>query len=286
LSYEPGSFYEFSEAIHIFGLLPLTSEHVHENVPHTKGIMIVGGPHEAKKSILHAMANEVGATLFDLSLDNLVGKFPGKKGNELLFNMVGKVARAMQPAILMQRDSELGFMKKPPKGDKRDPKRLKKDLPKFMKTLVPGERILFVGASDQPWVADMGMMNQVFSKFIRVPKLFYGSRRLLLKHFINVLGGEMEETELAALTLMANNYTAADIKTVCRRVVTPQRLQRGKRIKAEEVVIPLSRMEQVDEELDENLTKFLEKTPMGKAMAKLYRTDDDDGGDDKKKKKK
>ena len=41
--------------------------------------------------MVHAMANEVGATLFDLSLENLVGKFPGKKGNELLFNMIGKV---------------------------------------------------------------------------------------------------------------------------------------------------------------------------------------------------
>ena len=57
-------------------------------------------------------------------------------------------------------------------------------------------------------------------------------------------------------------------------------------IKADEVVIPLSRLEQTDEELEENLTKFIEKTPMGKQMTKLYRTDDDEGGDDKKKKKK
>merc|ERR1712128_62264 len=88
---------------------------------------------------------------------------------------------------------------------------------------VPGERMMFLGATDQPWAGDMGMLNQVFTRFIRVPKLFYGSRRLLLKHFITVLGGDIEETELAALTLMANNYTVNDIKNVCRRVVTPQR---------------------------------------------------------------
>ena len=79
-----------------------------------------------------------------------------------------------------------------------------------------------------------------------------------------------------------NNYTVNDIKNVCRT----QRHQLGKRIKADEVVIPLSRLEQVDEELEESLIKFLEKTPMGKQMTKLYRTDDDEGGDDKKKKKK
>ena len=67
---EPGTFYEFSEAIQILGLLPLTSEAVHETVPHTKGIMLVGGPRSGKKSIAHAIANDVGATLFDLSLEN------------------------------------------------------------------------------------------------------------------------------------------------------------------------------------------------------------------------
>ena len=120
-----------------------------------------------------------------------------------------------------------------------------------MKSLAPGERII-LGATYQPWVADMGMLNQVFTRFIRVPKLFCGSRRLLLRHFIIVLGGDIEETELAALTLMANNYTVNDIKNVCRT----QRHQLGKRIKADEVVIPLSRLEQVDEELEESLIKF------------------------------
>ena len=146
---EPGSFYEFCEALHIYGLLPLSSQHVHETVPHTKGIMLVGGPKSGKKSIAHAMATELGATFFDLSCDNLVGKYPGKKGNELLFNMIGKIARdpAYQPALVLIRDAELGFMKKPPKGDKRDPKRLKKDLPKFVKTLLQGERIMFIGKS-------------------------------------------------------------------------------------------------------------------------------------------
>ena len=57
-------------------------------------------------------------------------------------------------------------------------------------------------------------------------------------------------------------------------------------IQAEEIVLPLSRVEPVDEELEENLAKFLEKTPMGKAMVKMHKVDDDEGGDDKKKKKK
>ena len=45
------------------------------------------------------------------------------------------------------------------------------------------------GVSDQPWAGEVNLMNGVFDHFIRVPKLTYGSRRLLIKHFIHQLGG-------------------------------------------------------------------------------------------------
>ena len=80
-------------------------------------------------------------------------------------------------------------------------------------------------------------------------------------------------------------------------------------MKAAEIAIPLSRMEQVDEELEENLVGFMEKTTMGKNLGRVwlpfwtkmllplvaikielkkvkFYTVDDDAGDDKKKKKK
>ena len=84
-------------------------------------------------------------------------------------------------------------------------------------------------------------------------------------------------------------------------------------MKAGEIAIPLSRMEQVDEELEENLVGFMEKTTMGKNLGRFgslphwtrvflplvtikvsfvkpkkvkFYTVDDDAGDDKKKKKK
>ena len=139
-------------------------------------------------------------------------------------------------------------MKKPPKGDPRDPKRLKKDLPKFMKTLAPGDRIMFVGkffittsgftsgslnffysgCSDHPWDGEVKAMEAVFDRFIRVPKMIYGTRRLLFRHFIEQHGAEIEETELSALTIIADKYSVNDIKTVCRRVLTSHRVKRNK----------------------------------------------------------
>jgi hypothetical protein len=66
----------------------------------------------------------------DLSCENLVGKYQGKKPTEKFLQMVFRVAKAYEPSIIILRDAEIGFMKKPPKKDARDPKRLKKALPK------------------------------------------------------------------------------------------------------------------------------------------------------------
>jgi len=124
------SYYELVEALNLYGILPLCSNTIHGLAPHTKSILLVGPKGTGKKMLVHAMANEIGAVLFDISNENLVGKYPGKKGTEKLLHMVFKVARGFEPSIILMRDAELGFMKKPPKKDPRDPKRLKKDLPK------------------------------------------------------------------------------------------------------------------------------------------------------------
>ena len=43
-------------------------------------------------------------------------------------------------------------------------------------------------------------------------------------------------------------------------------------MKAAEIAIPLSRMEQVDEELEENLVGFMEKTTMGKNLGRVFQS--------------
>lgn len=92
--------------------------------------------------LIHAICTEVGAILFDLSPANIVGKYPGKSGLTMLLHLVNKVSRLLQPAVIYMESAEKPFMKKTAKGDKTDPKRLKKDLPKFVKgTLFPGKKL-------------------------------------------------------------------------------------------------------------------------------------------------
>jgi hypothetical protein len=42
---------------------------------------------------LNAICTELGATLFDLTATNIVGKYPGKSGLNMLLHLVIKVSR-------------------------------------------------------------------------------------------------------------------------------------------------------------------------------------------------
>lgn len=88
-----------------------------------------------KDMLAHAICTEAGATLFDLTPANIVGKYPGKSGLTMLVHLVTKVARLLQPSIIYMDCAERPFVKKIPKTDKTDPKRLKKDLPKIVKSI-------------------------------------------------------------------------------------------------------------------------------------------------------
>jgi ATP-dependent 26S proteasome regulatory subunit len=86
--------------------------------------------------LLHAICSETGATLFDLTPANIVGKYPGKTGLIMLIHLVMKVSRLLQPSVIWMDEADKPFMKKIPKTDKTDPKRLKKDLAKMIKSKI------------------------------------------------------------------------------------------------------------------------------------------------------
>ena len=77
----------------MLGLI-LGSQAVHEKAPHIKSLMITGPRGTGKKTLVHAICTETGATMFDLSPDNLIGKYPGKAGLNMILHMVFKVRAA------------------------------------------------------------------------------------------------------------------------------------------------------------------------------------------------
>ena len=68
--------------------------------------------------VAHIIANETGATMFNLSAANIAGKYPGKDGLKMLIHMVSKVGKALQPSVIYIGDCEKQFLKKVPKADK------------------------------------------------------------------------------------------------------------------------------------------------------------------------
>jgi SpoVK/Ycf46/Vps4 family AAA+-type ATPase len=140
--------------------------------------MLITGPRGCgKKMLANIIANEVGATLFDLSPANIVGKYPGKDGLKMLIHLVSKVGKALEPTVILINDCEKQFAKKLSKADKDlDPKRLKKVLPKFMKGIKQDSRILLVGTTTNPFDAPPKPLCKQFSNIVMIPRPDYASR--------------------------------------------------------------------------------------------------------------
>ncbi|KAJ9582282.1 hypothetical protein L9F63_003411, partial [Diploptera punctata] len=114
-------------------ILPMGSKIIHQTAPLVKSVLLAGPHGSGKDMLVHAICTEIGAVLFDLSPANIVGKYPGKSGLIMLVHLVNKVSRLLQPSVIYMDGAEKPFLKKVPKTDKTDPKRLKKDLPKIVK---------------------------------------------------------------------------------------------------------------------------------------------------------
>lgn len=57
-----------------------------------------------------------------------------------------------------------------------DPRRLKKDFPKFLKMIKGEDRVLIIGTTKDPLNADIKSLCKIYSKIILIPRPDYGSR--------------------------------------------------------------------------------------------------------------
>ena len=72
-------------------VLPLGSEYLRENTAPIKSVLLAGPEGCGKTMLVNAICTELGATLFDLTATNIVGKYPGKSGLNMLLHLVSKV---------------------------------------------------------------------------------------------------------------------------------------------------------------------------------------------------
>ncbi|KAL8567498.1 hypothetical protein ACOMHN_010089 [Nucella lapillus] len=270
-----------------FGILPMGSPAVHEQAPLTKSLLLAGPRGVGKTMLVQAICNEVGANLFDLSPANLVGKYPGKEGLKMLMHLIFKVGRALQPSVFFVGNCEKMFKKKIPKTDPTDPKRLKKVLPKAMKTVKPEDRLLLVGTSQCPFEAEMKPLLACYQRLILIPRPDYASRHLLWRKLISKSSGVLHCTfDVSSLAKVTDGYTPGHMVTAMQQVLTERRIQTlAKRpLHSIEFVAPLARMDPIYKEEEEAFKNWYAKTPLGKKRAKASQADEEElsGGKDKK----
>ena len=69
----------------LYGILPLGSEVIHEKAPLVKSVLITGPRGCGCRMLANVVANETGATMFDLTATNIAGKYPGKDGLKIFW---------------------------------------------------------------------------------------------------------------------------------------------------------------------------------------------------------
>ncbi|XP_073332987.1 dynein regulatory complex protein 11 [Pagrus major] len=260
------------QVLSLYAILPLGSQVVHEKAPLIKAILLAGPAGVGKKMLIHAICQETGANLFDLSPLNTAGKYPGKSGLAMMLHMVFKVARLLQPSIIWIEDTEKMFYKKVPKEEKElDPKRLKKDLPKSLKLIKGEDRVLIIGTTKDPSSADIKSLCKMYSKIILIPRPDYGSRYILWKQLIKKQGGELTRAlDLSSLAKISDGYTPGHMVQVIQSTITKRRIlqQANRPLSAAEFVAPLAKIDPVFQDEEEALKNWYAKTPLGKKRIK------------------
>ncbi|XP_058246576.1 dynein regulatory complex protein 11 isoform X2 [Hemibagrus wyckioides] len=260
------------QVLSLCAVLPLGSQVIHEKAPLVKAMLLVGPSGVGKKMLVHAVCQETGANLFDLSPLNLVGKYPGKSGLQMMLHMVFKVARLMQPSVVWIGDAEKMFYKKIPKEEKDlDPKRLKKDLPKILKSIRAEDRVLIIGTTNNPLNADLKSLCKIYTKIILIPRPDYASRFVMWKELIRRNSGVVTSAlDLSSLAKISDGYTQGHMLRVVKGILTERRIrQLAKRpLTAAEFVTPLAEIDPVFQDEEEALKSWYAKTPLGKKRAR------------------
>ncbi|XP_014321857.1 IQ and AAA domain-containing protein 1-like [Myotis lucifugus] len=262
------SLFDVRQNMALYGVLRLGSPDIHSMAPLIRSILLVGPSGVGKKMLVNAVCTETGANLFDLSPANLQGKYPGKAGVQMLVHIVFKVARLLQPSVIWIGNAEKNFYKKVPKEEKEmDPKRIKKDLTKALRLLNPGDRVMLIGTTNQPQLAEMKGLRRTYERILFMPRPDYASRYVLWKHMLHMEKIQVTQTHLdiSALARVSDGYTPGHILQAIRLVLTERRLLQLSRrpLMASEFLAHLAKLEPVYREEEASLKVWYFKIPLG-----------------------
>ncbi|XP_076288357.1 dynein regulatory complex protein 11 isoform X3 [Lasioglossum baleicum] len=192
-------------------IIPLGNSTLRELTPLIRSVLIAGPYGSGKKMLVNAICTELGATLFDITPANIAGKYPGKSGLIMLVHLISKVSRLLQPSVIFMDGAEKPFVKKVPKTDKSDPKRLKKDLPKLVKNITNEDRVILIGTTSSPWDGDQKLLYQTYDKVIYIPRPDYGSVSLVWRDLLHKYSGINRQFDTSVMTKICDGFTIGTV---------------------------------------------------------------------------
>jgi IQ and AAA domain-containing protein len=146
-----------------------------------------------------------------------------------------------------------------------------------MKQLKPGDRVLVMGCSSEPYLCakkDEASLINFFQKHIHMPLPDYSSREIIWPGLYAKYGGpDMHDFDWPTLAQISQNYTSGQIDQVVASCLSPSRLECWKQekgsaeVKMSEFINWLALVEPVSAECDEQLRAFAAKTPARAALA-------------------
>ncbi|XP_023246721.1 IQ and AAA domain-containing protein 1 [Copidosoma floridanum] len=274
---------DIRQVVREYCILPLGNEGLREMTPLVRSVLIAGPRGSGKRMLLEAICTELGATLFDITPANIAGKYPGKSGLIMLLHLISKVSRLMQPSVIFMEGAEKPFVKKVPKTDRTDPKRLKKDLPKLVKGITNEDRVIFIGTSRSPWEGDQKMLYQTYDKVIFVPRPDYGSMSLIWRGLLCKYAGISRQFDTSEMAKICDGFTIGTVMSAIEdvrreqtrllffnQVMTTKRMVqlRVQPLTHIELINALSLKEPIYREEEEAFLNWYSKTPTCKKKQK------------------
>ncbi|XP_011301454.1 IQ and AAA domain-containing protein 1 [Fopius arisanus] len=261
-------------------ILPLGSKEAHTIAPLLRSLCIMGLPRTGKKFLAHAIANEIGALLFDLTPRVLSGRYEGRENEKRLMRMINTVAKNYPPSIVLIDGGDIPWMKKiPPEEKENQPKRLAKLLPKFIKTIKPGDQILVLGLASEPWKANK-KFSKMYDNFIAIPVSDYNSVYLFYQDVLMRYHNVNRHFDVSAVARASVGYSLDVIREAVENVMNLRRRMRLRfePLRPEEILKELERYPRISEKILTDYAKFQMKTPLGRKLAKMRKEQENNEG--------
>ncbi|XP_035735934.1 dynein regulatory complex protein 11-like [Vespa mandarinia] len=257
---------DMKQIIMEYCVLPLSSKEIHTVAPLTQSVCICGLPGYGKTFLVDAICSEVGATLYDMTPLVLIDKYIGKKNERRLMDIIGKLSRIYPPSVIFIDGGEKPWLKKVPLNERYiKPKRFAKHHAKFIKSIKPGDQILFLTVSSEPYKARGGFMK-VHNVFIMIPLTDYNTLYMYYKYLLMKYHGVDRNIDVSCLAKMSVGIPLEFIRKSIENVLSLKRriMLNRKPLSQTEIMEEVWKYEPLSKNILEKYQNFEKNTPLGK----------------------